>query len=467
MTAEPKLAHEDRRSALPRSRSAILILALLLCLAVSLPGRAESPPSPVAEEVVEMSEEIPAELVKQARRILDRVPLIDGHNDLPWQYRERADRKLGELDIATDLSGLEEPLHTDIARLRSGGVGGQFWSVFVPVSMEGPLAVQATMEQIDVVHRLNRRYPDTFEMALTADDVERVHGEGKIASMIGIEGGHSINNSLAVLRLLYDLGSRYMTLTHWRGHDWADAATSEARHDGLSEFGEEVVREMNRLGMLVDLSHVSAATMKDALDVTEAPVIFSHSSAFGVAPHPRNVPDEVLARLADNGGVVMVTYVPGFVSAAAAQYWADGSGMGERFKVMHVGDPAAAAAALEAWRAENPPPKVTLAEVADHIDYLRDQAGVDHIGLGSDFDGISAVPEGLEDISTYPALLAELLRRGYSEADVAKIAGENVLRVMRGAEAVAARLNGEGAPSEALLGDYPELPPEPESWSEP
>ena len=252
-------------------RNAAVAALLALCLATVL-----APPLAAADAP-------PEELVSQARSVLERVPLIDGHNDLPWQYRSRADRKLGDLDIATDLTTLERPPHTDIARLRSGGVGGQFWSVYVPVSMEGPLAVQATVEQIDVVHRMNRRYPETFELALTAEDVVRIHGEGKIASMIGIEGGHSINNSLAVLRSMYDLGARYMTLTHWRGHDWADAATSEARHDGLSEFGEEVIREMNRLGMLVDLSHVSEATMMDALDVTAAPVIFSHSSARGAA----------------------------------------------------------------------------------------------------------------------------------------------------------------------------------------
>ena len=434
-------------------RNAAVAALLALCLATVL-----APPLAAADAP-------PEELVSQARSVLERVPLIDGHNDLPWQYRSRADRKLGDLDIATDLTTLERPPHTDIARLRSGGVGGQFWSVYVPVSMEGPLAVQATVEQIDVVHRMNRRYPETFELALTAEDVVRIHGEGKIASMIGIEGGHSINNSLAVLRSMYDLGARYMTLTHWRGHDWADAATSEARHDGLSEFGEEVIREMNRLGMLVDLSHVSEATMMDALDVTAAPVIFSHSSARGAADHPRNVPDAVLDRLADNGGVVMVTYVPGFVSEAAAGYWADRTGARERLKVLHVGDPEAAAAALEEWTAANPPPSVTLSDVADHFDYLKEKVGADHIGIGSDFDGIGAVPAGLEDVSTYPALLAELMSRGWSEAEIAKVAGENVLRAMRATEAVAADMASE-TPSDALVTDYPELPPVPASWTE-
>lgn len=434
--------------------------AVLLLLALLLPAAAPPPACAAAEGGPD------AEQLARARAVLDRVPLIDGHNDLPWQLRSRVDRKLGELDVAADQSGLDPALHTDVARLRAGGVGGQFWSVFVPVSLEGPEAVKATLEQIDVVHRLNARYPEVFELALTADDVERIHGAGRIASLIGIEGGHSIDDSLAVLRTMFDLGARYMTLTHWRGHEWADAATSAPRHDGLSEFGREVVREMNRLGMLVDLSHVSAATMHDALDVAEAPVIFSHSSAFGVTAHPRNVPDDVLDRLPDNGGVVMVTFVPGFVSRAAMEHWAEREAAEARFASLHVGDPAAEEAAMEAWRQANPPPEVTLDDVADHVDYLRDKVGVEHIGIGSDFDGVRALPRGLEDVSTYPALLAELLDRGYSEEDVAKIAGRNVLRAMRAAEAVAARLQEERGASEMLLQDYPEPPPEPESWRE-
>jgi membrane dipeptidase len=322
------------------------------------------------------------------------------------------------------------------------------------------------MEQIDVVHGLVRSYPDDLELALSADDVVRIHRAGRIASLIGMEGGHSIDDSLAVLRDFYRLGARYMTITHWRGTDWADAATSPARHGGLTDFGREVIREMNRLGMLVDLSHVSAETMHDALEVAEAPVIFSHSGAHGVTAHPRNVPDDVLARLPENGGVVMVTFVPGFDSEAAFRYWADSSAARARFEVLHVGDPAAEEAAMEAWRAENPPPVVTLAEVADHVDYLREKVGVDHIGIGSDYDGIGATPQGLEDVSSYPALFAELLRRGYGDEDLAKIAGLNVLRAMRGAEAAAAKLDAAGGPSEALLGDYPEPPPVPESWSD-
>ncbi|HEX6201793.1 MAG TPA: dipeptidase, partial [Thermoanaerobaculia bacterium] len=392
----------------------------------------------------------------------ERVPLIDGHNDLPWQLRQRVDRKLSQLDLATDLSAMEgRPLHTDIPRLRAGGVGGQFWSVYVPVELEGAEAVKATMEQIDVVHGLVARYPDVFELALTADDVVRIHRAGRIASLIGMEGGHSLDDSLAVLRDFYRLGARYMTITHWRGTDWADAATSPARHGGLTDFGREVIREMNRLGMLVDLSHVSAETMHDALDVAEAPVIFSHSGAHGVTAHPRNVPDDVLARLPENGGVVMVDFVPGFVSDELSAWWAARAGERARLESLH---PAAGGERIgelvAAWVEANPAPEVTIEHVAAHVDYLREKVGIDHIGLGGDFDGIGSTPVGLEDVSTYPALLAELARRGYSEADLAKIAGENVLGALRGAEATAARL-ADRPPAEALIGDFP--PPAPDA----
>jgi membrane dipeptidase len=418
-------------------------------LAAAGAAAAQDPPPPAAEGRAAVE------------RILERVPLIDGHNDLPWQVRERVERRLSELDLGSDLTGLEPALHTDIGRLRAGGVGGQFWSVYVPVEYEGADAVTATLEQIDVVTHLVHAYPETFELALTADDVERIHREGRIASLIGVEGGHSIDDSLAVLRQLYRLGARYMTLTHWKGTDWADAATSPARHGGLTDFGREVVREMNRLGMLVDLSHVSADTMRDVLEVAEAPAIFSHSGAAALNPHPRNVPDDVLARLADNGGVVMVDFVPGFVSAEAMAYWAAREAEEARLKVHHPAEPEKVRELVAAWREANPPPAVTLAEVADHIDHVRKIAGSDHIGLGADFDGVRDLPEGLEDVSTYPALLAELLARGYGEEEVAGIAGGNVLRALRGAEAAAARLRSERGPSEALLADYPPPAPEP------
>jgi membrane dipeptidase len=422
------------------------VIAVLTTALAAAPGTAAAAPQDEAAAA--------ADHRAMVDRVLARVPLIDGHNDLPWQFRERVDRKLSQLDLAADLSAEDPPLHTDIARLRAGGVGGQFWSVYVPVELAGADAVTATLEQIDVVHGMVRRYPDAFELALTADDVVRIHRAGKVASLIGMEGGHSIDDSLAVLRQFFALGARYMTITHWRGTDWADAATSPARHDGLTDFGREVVREMNRLGMLVDLSHVSAATMHDALDVAEAPVIFSHSGAHGATPHPRNVPNDVLARLPENGGVVMVDFVPGFVSLEAAEHWARRAGERARLESLHPADPARVTELLAAWAEANPAPQVTIAHVADHVDYLRDHAGVDHIGLGGDFDGISAVPVGLEDVSTYPDLLVELARRGYSEADLAKIAGENVLRALRGSEATAARLAGR-PPSEALITDFP------------
>lgn len=387
--------------------------------------------------------------------ILRDTPLIDGHNDIPWQYRQRAANNLDGLDLAADLTRLDNPTHTDIPRLRAGGVGGQFWSVYIPIRRPGGTDGDARIvfEQIDLVHRMVDRYSDTFEIARTADDVERIHKAGKIASMIGMEGGHSIENSLGVLRMLYAAGARYMTLTHSLGLFWADSATDEARVDGLSPFGVEVVREMNRLGMLVDLSHVSAATMHDALDAAQAPVIFSHSSVFEVCRHPRNVPDDVLARLRDNGGVVMVTFFPWYVSEEL-RVWMEGErAERDRLSAAHP-DPAERAPVeegLEMWRAANPRPWPTLSQVADHIDHVRQVAGIDHIGIGSDYDGMPPGPAGLEDVSKYPALFVELLRRGYSEDDLRKIAGRNVLRAMRECERVAARLQQEREASSATL----------------
>jgi membrane dipeptidase len=375
------------------------------------------------------------------------VPLTDGHNDLPWQYREKVKRKFSELDVSKP----QPQLMTDIARLRQGGVGAQFWSVYVPTDFEGADAVAATLEQVDVVYELARLHPETFEVALTADDVERIFASGKIASMIGMEGGHSIDGSLATLRMFHRLGARYMTLTHSRNTPWADSATDDPLLDGLSEFGREVVREMNWLGMLVDLSHVSPSTMHDALDVAAAPVIFSHSSARALCDHRRNVPDDVLKRLPANGGVVMVTFVPSFVSPQVKAHDERRDDERKRLRGLPGATEDGVSQALRAWDRANPAPRATLAQVADHIDHIRKVAGIDHIGLGSDFDGITSVPEGLEDVSEYPNLTRELLARGYGDEDLRKILGRNLLRVMRAAEETSARLHKERGPSEALI----------------
>jgi membrane dipeptidase len=347
------------------------------------------------------------DLERRARDLHRTTPLIDGHNDYPWLVRQNAGGDLSLLDIATP----RPALMTDIPRLRAGGVGGVFWSVYVPGDMPGPVAVRDTLEQIDIVHRMARTYSTTFELARTAADVERIFAAGRIASLIGVEGGHSIDNSLATLRMLYSLGARYMTLTHSHHVDWADSASQPPRLGGLSTFGEEVVREMNRLGMLVDLSHVSPEVMDDALRVARAPVIFSHSSARARHDHERNVPDSVLTQLRSNGGVVMVTFVPTFVASGRA----------------------------------------TLSDVADHMDHVRRVAGADHVGIGSDFDGIPRTPVGLHDVSTFPLLTAELLRRGWTDEEVRQALGLNILRVMRQAEDAAARLQRERAPSVASI----------------
>ena len=389
---------------------------------------------------------------EQARAILETTPLIDGHNDLPWALRQRFGSDVHGVDLTQDQSSLEPPLHTDIPRLRSGGVGAQFWSVYVPASMEPLEAARATFEQIDVVNRLIAAHPGAFEFASTADDVERIHGEGRIASLIGIEGGYSIADSMGLLRQFFDAGVRYMTLTHSTTTSWADSATDAPQHRGLTPFGEEVVREMNRLGMLVDLSHVSEATMTDAMRVSEAPVIFSHSSARAVTAHPRNVPDAVLSLLPDDGGVVMVTFVPGFVNESVRAHGAAASAERARLEALNPGSPDAVARGVATWSDANPAPVATIADVADHIDHIRRVAGVDHVGLGGDFDGVGSLPDGLTGVETYPALLADLMRRGWSEADIRKLAGENVLRVMRAAEATAARM-ADQPPSLARIDD--------------
>jgi membrane dipeptidase len=414
-------------------RSLAAALSIVIAASVSLPAQPAD-----------------SESVARARRILERVPLVDGHNDLPWEYRDRTRNHLREIDLAGDQSSLSDPLHTDLPRLRAGGVGAQFWSVYVPSSLAEPEAAVMTLEQIDVVHRLNAAYPDQLELALSAADIRRIHRSGKIASLIGVEGGHSIASSLAVLRQLHALGARYMTLTHGDTIPWADSATDQAEHEGLTPFGEQVVREMNRLGMLVDLSHVTIETMHDALAVTAAPVIFSHSSARALNDHPRNVPDEVLEKLPANGGVIMVTFVPPFLSGRVLAWSAERAATEARLKEMYEAQPSRVAAGLASWREANPPPRATIADVADHIDHIRKIAGIDHIGIGSDYDGISSTPEGLEDVSRFPYLLAELLRRGYSDEDVAKVAGLNVLRAMEAAETLAARLAAT-PPSDARI----------------
>lgn len=388
------------------------------------------------------------DFLARAKALHKQAPLIDGHNDYPWALRgHNVERDINKLDIRAP----QPSIHTDIARLREGGVGGQFWSVYVPASMQGQTAVRATFEQIDVVHRMMRKYPETFELARTAADVERIFKAGKIASLIGMEGGHAIDTSLAALRMFYAVGARYMTLTHSSNIPWADSGTDAPKLGGLSRFGEEVVREMNRMGMFVDLSHTSPETMDDALRVTEAPVIFSHSVARALNDHGRNVPDNILQQLPKNGGVVMVTFVPGFLSPAVNAHSRRQQAERDRLRAQYPNDTAKVDAEIAAWRTANPEPRATLADVANHIDHIRKVAGIDHIGIGSDFDGISSVPVGLEDVSTYPALTAELLRRGYADADVRKILGLNVLRAMKRAEDVAARLQKQREPSTATI----------------
>jgi membrane dipeptidase len=382
-----------------------------------------------------------------ARELLSRFPLVDGHNDLAWELREA-----GRADLKTDLSAPVQFTHTDLPRIAAGGLGAQFWSVYVPAALSGDGAVTATLEQVDLVRRMICRYPDVLELALTAADVDRIFAAGKVASLIGAEGGHSIASSMGVLRALYRLGVRYLTLTHNANVPWADSATDEPKAGGLTAFGREVVREMQRLGMLVDLSHVSPATMRDALEVAEAPVIFSHSSARALCDHPRNVPDEILARLPANGAVCMVTFVPAFVSPQCRAWEEDLSAEMER-RGMEPSDWASRARMRPEWAQRHPRPAATLAQVANHIERVRQVAGIDHVGIGSDFDGTDQVPEGLADVSCYPALIAELLSRGWSDEDCRRLAGGNILRVMREAEAAAQEIGGRRGPSTVRIED--------------
>ncbi|MCX4676784.1 dipeptidase [Streptomyces sp. NBC_01433] len=384
----------------------------------------------------------------RARELLAAHPVVDGHNDLPWALREQVGYDLNARDIAVSQTGL---LHTDIPRLRAGGVGAQFWSVYVRTDMRGDQAVSATLEQIDVVAELIARYPTQLRRALSADDMELARAERRIASLMGAEGGHSINNSLGTLRALHTLGVRYMTLTHNDNIDWADSATDTPRIGGLSEFGHEVVREMNRVGMLVDLSHVAATTMRDALATSTAPVIFSHSSARTVCDHPRNIPDDVLAALPRNGGIAMATFVPKFVLPEAGD-WTLAADRNMREHGMHHLDTTPQAMRVhEDFEASYPRPVATVGTIADHLDHMRTVAGIDHIGIGGDYDGTAFLPRGLEDVSGYPNLIAELLARGWSDTDLAKLTWRNAVRVLRDAEAVARDLQTRRGPSHATI----------------
>jgi membrane dipeptidase len=415
------------------NRSLLLPTVALACLALTLPaGNARrsiaAKPKP--------RDRGPVVLTDAARRLHADALVIDGHNDLPWMIREKGNAFTKRFD----LNKLQPDLHTDIPRLRKGGVGAQFWSAWVPAdTAKKGTAVRETLEQIDVIHRMVATYPETFAMAATADDIVRLHRQGKIASLIGIEGGHSIDNSLGVLRMYYALGARYLTLTHSDTIDWADSATDEARHHGLTPFGERVVLEMNRLGMLVDISHVSAETMRHALKVTKAPVIASHSSAYALAAHPRNVPDGILKLVAKNGGVVMVNFFPGFITPEGARATRELFAVGRELRAKYPKSDEYREA-FRQWRRLHPFPSGSIHHVVDHIEHIIKVAGVDHVGLGSDFDGISSVPRQLDDVSFYPYITQELLNRGHTQAEIRKVLGENVLRVLRRAEEVARQM---------------------------
>lgn len=394
-------------------------------------------------------------VAKRIDRVLKATPLIDGHNDLAEQLRENYKLDVSGLASGTDTRA--HPLMTDMSRLRAGRVGGIFWSVYIDGTITGPQAIQDTIEQIDTVHRLVAAYPNDLAIARTADDIVRIHRQGKVASLIGIEGGRQIGGSLAALRLFYDAGARYMTLTHNQTTEWADSATDEPKWHGLSPFGLKVIGEMNRLGMLVDLSHVSAETMKAAIAASRAPVVFSHSSARALNTHPRNVPDDVLRLLPANGGVVMVNWVPPFINQKVLEWQADQEAETARLKQLNKGSQAAVDAGVKAWIAAHPRPATTVAIVADHIDHVAQVAGHDHVGIGADLDGIPFGPDGMTGVDAYPQLFAELIRRGWSDADLAKLAGGNVLRALRGAEATARALKGQ-PPEMATLEAAPAQP---------
>ena len=445
MTSSMDFTPIDTSATRAPARPVTAVLRRLVCAALTLAAAAASTPASAQSDDVEAM-----------RALLRSAPLIDGHNDVPWQIRSRFDNDLSAFDFS-DTTELDPAMHTDLPRLAQSGLGGQFWSVYIPTSLAGPGAARAVFEQIDVARRLIARHPDRLELVTDAAGLEAAAAAGRIASLFGMEGGHSIENSLAVLRELYLAGARYMTLTHSANTDWADASTDEPEHNGLNDFGKEVVREMNRLGMLVDLSHVSPKTMHDALDVSRAPVIFSHSSAFAVTQHARNVPDDVLRRLPETDGVVMVTFVPSFLNEEVRR---EGEEMRLEMRRIRArleadleGDAlnTAVREELQRWREQNPSARASLADAADHIDHIKAVAGVRYVGIGGDYDGISTVPEGLEDVTAYPALFLELRRRGYSDDELRAIAGGNLLRVFRAAEKVRDELVGE-PPSNMLFG---------------
>ena len=402
------------------------LTALSICASVSIGAQTSAPTDD--------------QYLARAKRILRETPLIDGHNDLPWRIREDTVAR-GNVDVY-DLRK-RTPGHTDLDRLRKGMVGAQFWSVYTPGEYRDSGYARVQLEQIDIARRVIEKYPDRLALALSANDIRRDFKQGKLASLLGLEGGHAIENSLGALRAYYDLGVRYMTLTHNVTLDWADAALDSAKHKGLTTFGDSVVREMNRIGMLVDLAHVSPGTMSAVLNVAQAPVIFSHSGARALVDVPRNVPDSILRRVTRNGGIVMVPFVAGFVSPAIYTYDESTRPVMRDLRAKYGNDTAGITREINQWRAAHPEPRATLSQVADQIEYVRKVAGVDHVGIGSDFDGITEVVQGLEDVSTFPALFAELARRGWSDADLRKLAGENFLRVFGEAEAVAKRLQGK------------------------
>jgi membrane dipeptidase len=433
---DPAPSHEEGTM-----RTTHALLGGLLFFSTCYPGGAAAAAPPASAATAAPT------LEARVQRILREAPLIDGHNELARALRERIDNHPDRIRLERDTTRLERPMATDIPRLRAGGLGGQLWSISVPVERRGAEAVLATLEQIDAVNWVVDRYPETFEAARTADDVERIHREGKIACLLAVDGGHSLANSFAVLRQLAAAGVRAMSLTQNADTDWADSATDALAHHGLTPFGERVVREMNRHGIVVDLSHAAPETMKKAIAASQSPVLFSHSAARSLCDHPRNVPDEVLKLVAQNGGLVMVTFAPALVSEEVRHWEAEEEAVEARFRTLYPGDPDGARSEGEEWVKGHPRPRATLAQVADHIQHIRQVAGVDHVGIGSDYDGLESLPEGLESgVDAFPRLLAELLRRGWSDEEVEKVAGRNLLRVLRDNERNAQRILKERSP---------------------